>query len=79
MDFEKAHFDELNTEDCQLNTEHSAMLHVPADYEIVIKPTKGWFTLNLADVWRYRDLVGLLVHRDFVSKYKQTVLGPLMG
>jgi len=53
------------------------MLHVPADYEIVIKPTKGWFKLNLADVWRYRDLLGLLVHRDFVSKYKQTVLGPL--
>ena len=53
------------------------MLHVPTDYEIVIKPTKGWFKLNLADVWRCRDLVGLLVHRDFVSKYKQTVLGPL--
>ncbi|MFM8657781.1 MAG: ABC transporter permease [Chthoniobacterales bacterium] len=53
------------------------MLHVSADYEIVIKPTKGWFKLNLADVWRYRDLVSLLVHRDFVSKYKQTVLGPL--
>jgi lipopolysaccharide transport system permease protein len=53
------------------------MLHVPADYEIVIKPTKGWFKLNLADVWRYRDLLGLLVHRDFVAKYKQTVLGPL--
>jgi len=53
------------------------MLHVPADYEIVIKPTKGWFKLNLGDVWRYRDLLGLLVHRDFVAKYKQTVLGPL--
>lgn len=53
------------------------MLNVPANYEIVIKPTKGWFTLNLADVWRYRDLLGLIVHRDFVSKYKQTILGPL--
>jgi lipopolysaccharide transport system permease protein len=53
------------------------MLNVPADYEIVIKPTKGWFKLNLADIWRYRDLLGLLVHRDFVAKYKQTVLGPL--
>jgi len=40
------------------------MLHVPADYEIVIKPTKGWFKLNLADVWRYRDSLGLLVHRE---------------
>lgn len=53
------------------------MLQVPADYEVVIRPTRGWFRLNLADVWRYRDLLGLLVHRDFVAKYKQTVLGPL--
>ena len=27
-------------------------------------------------VWRYRDLLLLLVHRDFVAMYKQTVLGP---
>lgn len=44
--------------------------------EIVIRPTRGWFRLDLADLWRYRDLLWLLVHRDFVSKYKQTVLGP---
>lgn len=29
------------------------------------------------DVWHYRDLLWLLVHRDFVSFYKQTILGPL--
>jgi lipopolysaccharide transport system permease protein len=52
------------------------MRHVPIDQEIVIRPTSGWFNLNLADVWRYRDLLLLLVHRDFVAKYKQTVLGP---
>ena len=44
--------------------------------EIVIRPTKGWFRLDVADLWRYRDLLLLLVNRDFVSKYKQTVLGP---
>jgi lipopolysaccharide transport system permease protein len=33
--------------------------------------------LNLRDVWRYRDLMGLLVRRDFVSFYKQTILGPV--
>ena len=53
------------------------MLHVPDSYELVIRPTRGWFRLNLADLWRYRDLLFLLVHRDFVAKYKQTVLGPL--
>ena len=52
------------------------MPHVASDYELVIRPTRGWFHLNLADVWRYRDLLFLLVHRDFVAKYKQTILGP---
>ena len=32
--------------------------------------------MNLADIWRYRDLLFLLVHRDFVARYKQTILGP---
>jgi lipopolysaccharide transport system permease protein len=52
------------------------MLQPPSNYEIVIRPTRAWFQLNLADVWRYRDLLFLLVHRDFVAKYKQTILGP---
>ena len=52
------------------------MNHIPTDYELVIQPTRGWFTLNLVEVWRYRDLLVLLVHRDFVAKYKQTILGP---
>ncbi|MCX2575936.1 ABC transporter permease [Pedobacter sandarakinus] len=33
--------------------------------------------LKLGEVWAYRDLLVLLVRRDFVSFYKQTVLGPL--
>src|SRR5262249_49475828 len=52
------------------------MDQLPADYELVIRPTRGWFALNLAEVWRYRDLLVLLVYRDFVARYKQTVLGP---
>ena len=48
----------------------------PSDYELVIRPTRGWVHLNLADIWRYRDLLLILVHRDFVAKYKQTILGP---
>ena len=53
------------------------MQQTAADYEIVIKPSKSWFRLDLAEIWRYRDLLFLLVHRDFVSNYKQTILGPL--
>jgi lipopolysaccharide transport system permease protein len=46
-------------------------------WTMIIKPRMGLFNLNLNDVWRHRDLIGLFVRRDFVSVYKQTVLGPL--
>jgi len=46
-------------------------------WDLVIRPTVGWFDLHLADLWRYRDLVVLFIWRDFVSTYKQTILGPL--
>lgn len=52
------------------------MPHVSDDYELVIRPTKGWLQVDFAEIWRYRDLLYLLVHRDFVAKYKQTILGP---
>jgi homopolymeric O-antigen transport system permease protein len=48
----------------------------PAPYELVIRPTRGWAGLQLGEIWRYRDLLLLLVYRDFTTKYKQTVLGP---
>ena len=43
----------------------------------VITPHRGWFDWRLKQLWRYRDLISLFVWRDFVSVYKQTVLGPL--
>ncbi|MCU0446875.1 MAG: ABC transporter permease [Microscillaceae bacterium] len=43
----------------------------------IITPQKSWFNLNLQELWQYRDLIGLFVRRDFVSIYKQTILGPL--
>jgi lipopolysaccharide transport system permease protein len=43
----------------------------------IIQPRTNLFDLGLADVWRYRDLVMLFVRRDFVSTYKQTILGPI--
>lgn len=46
-------------------------------WDIEIKPQNSLLQLHLADVWRYRDLLVLLVRRDFVSFYKQTILGPL--
>jgi lipopolysaccharide transport system permease protein len=46
-------------------------------WDIVIQPNNNLFDLKLKDVWHYRDLLMLLVKRDFVSFYKQTILGPL--
>jgi lipopolysaccharide transport system permease protein len=43
----------------------------------VITPRRGYFDWRLDQLWRYRDLIGLFVWRDFVSVYKQTILGPL--
>ena len=46
-------------------------------WDLEIKPQNSAFDLHLHDVWKYRDLLGLLVRRDFVAFYKQTILGPL--
>lgn len=48
-----------------------------SDWSLIIKPKTSWFDLRLSDLWRYRDLLFLFVKRDFVSVYKQTILGPL--
>ena len=42
-----------------------------------ITPINNFFSLNLSEVWQYRDLLFLFVKRDVVTVYKQTVLGPL--
>lgn len=43
----------------------------------VIEAKDSLFRLNLKEVWQYRDLVLMFVKRDFVSSFKQTILGPL--
>jgi len=46
-------------------------------WDLVLRPQTSLFQLNLQSIWAYRDLLWLLVRRDFVSFYKQTILGPL--
>ncbi len=46
-------------------------------WDLVITGKKNLFSLQLNDIWRYRDLLYMLVKRDFVVLYKQTILGPL--
>jgi lipopolysaccharide transport system permease protein len=49
----------------------------PPFREIVIAPSKGWRFAAWEDLYAYRDLLWLLVWRDFATRYKQTMLGPL--
>lgn len=47
------------------------------DWLFEITPKNKFFSLNLKEVWQYRDLLLLFVKRDVVTVYKQTILGPL--
>ncbi|MBA2708244.1 MAG: ABC transporter permease, partial [Gemmatimonadaceae bacterium] len=47
------------------------------DWDTVITPKAGWFDWRLGELWNHRDLLWLLVRRDFVTVHKQTILGPL--
>jgi len=47
------------------------------EWDLVVEPKSSLFKLNFKEVWRYRDLLLLLVRRDFVAYYKQTILGPI--
>ena len=42
---------------------------------IVIRPSRGWVSLDLRDLWRYRELLYFLTWRDIKVRYKQTIFG----
>ncbi len=43
----------------------------------VISPTSSTFLSSWQDLWNYRDLMYLFIRRDYVTRFKQTILGPL--
>ncbi len=47
----------------------------PAPDTVVIRPQRGWVPVDLAELWRYRELVGFLALRDVKVRYKQSLLG----
>lgn len=47
------------------------------NWTAVLKPPKGLFHIPWKELWEYKELIGLLVHRDYISIYKQTFLGSL--
>lgn len=46
-------------------------------WDITITPSRRFLDLGLEDIWRFRDLIGLFVHRNYMVNYRQTILGPL--
>lgn len=49
----------------------------PSAPERILRPPAGWFRLEWSRLFHYRDLLFILVRRDLVSRYQQTILGPL--
>jgi lipopolysaccharide transport system permease protein len=47
------------------------------EWSFVIQPKRKWLDFDLRELYHYRDLIKLFVNRDFVTVYKQTILGPL--
>ncbi|MDP3557255.1 MAG: ABC transporter permease [Bacteroidota bacterium] len=46
-------------------------------WDLVLEPRNKWYSLGLSQILRFKDLLFLFVRRDFVSIYKQTILGPI--
>ena len=46
-------------------------------WDLTINPNSKWYDLRIKEIFKYKDLLFLFVKRDFVSIYKQTILGPL--
>ncbi len=52
-------------------------IHSSDNWDLIVKPQTSLFQLNLKEVWRYKDLILLMVKRDITAVYKQTILGPI--
>lgn len=48
-----------------------------SSWDKVIKSKRSFFEVDLKAIWSFRDLLKMLIYRDFVTYYKQTILGPL--
>src|SRR5688500_14088614 len=55
----------------KLTTQQDAKIHVR------IQPTRGWQSLNLGELWRYRDLLWFMTVRNIKGRYRQMAFGPL--
>jgi lipopolysaccharide transport system permease protein len=59
-----------------LNKTNTSTDQTPETWDLIVRPKRHLLDINLKEIWQYRDLIMLFVRRDFVSRYKQTILGP---
>ena len=52
-----------------MKTESNTQTH------LVLEAKHNWLSLDLSDLWQYRELLFFLTWRDIKVRYKQTVLG----
>jgi lipopolysaccharide transport system permease protein len=50
-------------------------IQADADFDLTLKPSTGWVSLQLRHLWEFRELLYFLVWRDIKVRYKQTILG----
>jgi len=65
----------LAVEKISWNRAKAHPLREPPPFELVLKPHKGWRTLDLHEMWQEREIFRFLVWRDIKIRYKQTLLG----
>ncbi len=65
----------LNTP-CSIKQKPSTAAHSTSE-EWVIRSHKSLLCFDWQELWQYKDLLMLLVRRDFLAKYQQTILGPI--
>jgi len=73
-------FEQINSKvkgvsEAKMDDHWATPIPVESPYKVIIKPSRGWFTLRLNDLWQYRELLYFLTWRDIKVRYKQTVLG----
>ena len=56
---------------------NSKMSALDSNYELLIRPNRRWLVVDWCEMYQYRGLLWQFVHRDFTSRFKQTLLGPL--
>jgi len=59
-----------------MSATETAEFHQPKGTSVlVIEPSRGWISLGLSELWRYRELIYFFIWRDIKVRYKQTILG----